>query len=356
MTWRLSGRQKILTEFASILVLLSVLAAVPAYADTAANLTAVQTATLQPATWRTTAQVPATLDAQQNAVLAAQRPGVVVAVYYTSGQTVAAGTLLVKLDDAPEQAQLALDQARLAQAERALGRDAKLLQIAGASEAQYEQAQADMAEAKAQVALDTAILAQLNITAPFAGTLGIRKISEGDYVQQGQPVAQLTQTGPLRVLFSVPQTEAGGLKIGDPFTLTVASLPAGANTVQGKITALSPQLDTQTNARAMEGVITGPSEALLPGMYGVATLQTGAPQPAFSLPATALNDDTLGRFVYVLDPAKGAYTARAVYVSEFSQAGGTAVIGTAGLTAGQRVVAVGGFKLDDGDTVTVQSP
>jgi RND family efflux transporter MFP subunit len=339
-----------------MLGLLAMAAAVPAYADTAANLTAVQAATLQPTTWRTTAQVPAVVDAQQNAVLAAQRPGQVVAVLYTSGQTVEAGALLVKLDDAPEQAQLVLDQARLAQAERALGRDAKLLQIAGASQAQFEQAQADMAEAKAQVTLDTAMLAQLNITAPFAGTLGIRKISEGDYVQQGQPVAQLTQTGPLRVLFSVPQTEAGDLKIGDPFTLTVASLPASANSVPGKITALSPQLDTATNARAMEGVITGQSDALLPGMYGVVTLQTGTPQPALTLPATALNDDTLGRFVYVLDAANGAYTVRAVYVTEFGQSGGTAVIGVAGLNAGQRVVAVGGFKLDDGDAVTLQSP
>ncbi len=331
-------------------------AAAPAYADTAANLTLVQAATLQPTSWRATAQVPATVDAQQNAVLAAQRPGQVVAVLYTSGQTVAKGDLLVKLDDAPEQAQLVLDQARLAEAQRQLGRDAKLLQIAGASQAQYEQSQAATAEAKAQVTLDTAMLAQLNITAPFAGTLGIRKISQGDYVQQGQQVAQLTQLGPLRVLFSVPQTEAGDLKIGDPFTLTVASLPTGANGVQGKITALSPQLDTQTNARAMEGVISGPSGALLPGMYGVVTLQTGAPQPAFSLPATALNDDTLGRFVYVLDPANGAYTTRAVYVSEFSQNGGTAVIGVSGLRAGQRVVAVGGFKLDDGDAVALQSP
>ena len=84
----------------------------------------------------------------------------------------------------------------------------------------YEQAQADLAEAGAQVKLDNATLAQLNITAPFAGgTLGIRKISEGDYVQVGQQVAQLTQSGPLRVLFSVPQTEAGDLKPGDAFAL-----------------------------------------------------------------------------------------------------------------------------------------
>ncbi len=229
------------------------LAVVPAYAGTTASMPAVQTAILQPTTWRVTAQIPATLDAQRNAVLAAERAGQVVAVLYISGETVAAGTLLVKLNDAPEQAQLALDQARLSESQRALARNAKLLQIAGASQAQFEQAQADMAEAKAQVMLDNAMLAQLNITAPFAGITGIRKISEGDYIQQGQPVAQLTQIGPLRVLFSVPQTEAGDLNPGDNFVLTVASLPAGADSFQGKITALSPQLDTTTNARAVEG-------------------------------------------------------------------------------------------------------
>ena len=52
-----------------------------------------------------------------------------------------------------------------------------------------------------------------------------------------------------------------------------------------------------------EGVVSTAAPGLLPGMYGIATLSTGAPQTAFILPATALNDDTLGRFIYVLDKA-----------------------------------------------------
>jgi RND family efflux transporter MFP subunit len=322
-----------------------------------ADLPAVHAAPLQATSWRVTQQVPGMVDAQQNAQLAAERPGQVVAVLYTSGERVTAGTLLVKLDDAPEQAQLTLDQARLGESERALARDVKLLKIAGASEADFEQAQANMAEAKAQVALDDATLAQLNIAAPFDGTLGIRKISEGDYVQAGQQVAQLTQSGPLRVLFSVPQTEAGDLKPGDGFSLTVASLPEGTGSFAGKITALSPQLNTTTNARDVEGVVSSAAPGLLPGMVGIVTLQTGAAQPAFILPATALNDDTLGRFIYVLDGgANGTYVARAVYVQEFAQSGDHAVIGVHGLKPGEKVVASGGFKLDDGASVTLLDP
>lgn len=332
------------------------LAAGMARAD-AQSLPAVPSAWLQPASWRMTEQLPATVDAQQSAVLAAERGGEVAAVLYSSGQRVAAGTLLVKLDDAPEAAQLALDQARLLQARQTLARDVKLMKIAGTSEADLEQAQAGMAEAGAQLAVDQATLAQLNITAPFAGTLGIRKISPGDYVQQGQEVAALTQSAPLRVLFSVPQTEAGSLHVGDGFTLAVAALPESEAVITGKITALSPQLDTATNARNVEGVVQDDGAGLLPGMYGVVTLQTGMPMPAFALPATALNDGTLGRYIYVLSAASGGtFTAHVVYVNEYAQSGATAFIATAGLQAGARVVAEGGFKLEDGASVTLQAP
>jgi RND family efflux transporter MFP subunit len=326
-----------------------------AHAD--AGFPVVQAAALAPTTWRATEQVPASVDAEQSAVLGAERAGQVVAVLYASGQAVEAGTLLVKLDDAPEAAQLALDQARLNEAQRALARYVKLLQIAGASEAVFEQAQAGLAEAKAQVALDNAALAQRNIVAPFAGVLGIRKISAGDYIQQGQAVAELTQLHPLRVLFSVPQTEAGDLSIAAGFTLSVAALPANAGIFAGRITALSPRLDTATNARGVEGAIIGDSGALLPGMYGVVTLQTGAPAPAFTLPATALNDDTLGRYVYALSGGPdNSFTVHAVYVTEYAQSGSLAIIGVSGLRAGERVVALGGFKLDDGASVTLRNP
>ena len=310
-----------------------------------------------PINWRATAQLPASVDAEQKAVLAAARAGLVAQVFCTSGQKVAAGTLLVQLDDAPEAAQAALDRARLVQAQKALARDGLLMKISGTSQANLEEAQANVAEASAQLAVDNAMLAQLSITAPFAGIIGIRQISPGDYVQQGQAVLQLTQPAPLRILFSIPQTEAGGVHEGDAFTLTVAAQPGEEMQVSGRITALSPQLDAATNARGVEGAVLSNNAALLPGMYGVVTLQTGTPTPAFSLPATALNDGTLGRYIYVLDAASnGSFTAHAVYVTELAQTGDTAVIATTGLRPGERVVAEGGFKLEDGASVTLQAP
>jgi len=317
----------------------------------------VQAAALKAATWRTRIELSATVDADLSATLAAERPGRVVGVFFQSGQSVPAGAKLVQLDDGPELAQLALDQARLDESDKEAARERKLITISGASQAALEQAEADLAEARAQVALDQADLAQLTVVAPFAGTLGIRKISPGDYVQQGATVADITQQQPLRVLFSVPQTEAGGLAVGAAFSLSAPSAATATGNVTGRITALSPMVNATTNARDAEGVISGDPDGLLPGMFGTVTLATGAPLPAFAVPATALNDSVLGPFIYVLDPAANqTYTLRTVYVTKLGDAGANTFIAADGLHGGQLVLVIGGFKLTAGASVTLAHP
>jgi len=313
--------------------------------------TPVRAVALQAAVWRAEISLSASIAASQAAALAAERPGRVVAVLYESGQAVAAGAVLVRLDDGPEAAQLALDGAKLTEADDSLAREKKLLTIAGASRAALEQAAADAAEAAAQVAYDQAVLAQLRVVAPFAGRLGIRTVSAGDYVAQGQVVARITQAAPLRVLFSVPQSEAGGIALGDSFVL---SAPALDGTLEGKITALSPEVDTQTNARDAEGTITDPNGALLPGMFGTVTLATGAPVPAFTVPPAALNDSALGPFLFVLDPRENDFILRTVYVTKLGDAGDKTYVATDGLRAGEKILAIGGFKLTDGQNVSLQ--
>lgn len=311
----------------------------------------VQVASLQPTTWRATSLLAATLRAPESATLSAARAGIVAQVDFQSGAQVAAGQVLLQLDAGPERAQAALDQARLGQAERDAARTQKLMGISGASEAALEQAQAAVAEARAQLALDQANLAELDITAPFAGTLGLRTVDPGDALAAGQAVVTLTAPGPLQVLFSVPQTAAAGLRLGQVFALS-APTDAGAIHAAGHIVALSPAEDTATDARAAEGEL-DPGSALLPGMSATVTLATGAPLPAFALPSTALNDDALGQYVYVLHRQGGGFVVNAVYVTLLGTAGETSYIARSGLTGAERVVAIGGFTLSEGERVTL---
>jgi len=332
-----------LKYFGPLMGAIGCLAAHTAMADGA---TPVQAVTLAPVNWQNSVELAANIAAQQDASLAAQRPGQVVAVLYHSGETVAAGALLVQLNDAPEMAQLALDQAKQMQARNALARAEKLMTINGASKAALEQAEADAAEAGDQVTADEAMVAEQRIIAPFAGTLGIRNISPGDYVTAGQVVAHLTQAEPLRVLFSIPETEAPDIAVGAHFTV-LAPQPAA-----GHITALSPAIDAATNARAAEAVLDDDA-GFVPGSFATISLQTGAIVPAFTVPVTALNDSLLGRYVFLLQANGANEILHTVYVTQLGTHGDDAVIAAKDLQAGAQVVAIGGFKLTDGAAVKI---
>ncbi|MDE8344660.1 MAG: efflux RND transporter periplasmic adaptor subunit [Acidocella sp.] len=327
------------------------------FARPAAAQSVVRATNARAAIWRTQTSVAATVAARQAASLSLARGGIVSAVMFSSGQMVTAGQVLVQLADGPEMAQMALDGAKLEQAQRQLARTRKLIGISGASQSALEQAEAQVDEAQAQMALDKADIGQLQMTAPFAGRLGIRTLDPGDYVQAGQVIVSLTGVGPLRVLFAVPQTESGGLSVGEPFTIAAPVGAGQAVPAKGEITALGPAIAPATDARDVEGVVVGDASGLLPGMVGVVHLATGAPMPALAVPQTALNDSTLGPFVYLLSPAgPGQYAVSPVYVTIYGDAGGQSLISTSGLKAGDKIVAIGGFKLSAGAVVSLQSP
>lgn len=313
----------------------------------------VQTASLTPATWRMSVEVAGNVQAAEHATLSPERAGIVTQVYFASGAHVRAGQVLVQLEDAPERATLALDQAKLGQSGRDLARTRKLMAISGSSQSALEQAQAAQAEAAAQVALDQAELAQLQITAPFAGTLGIRALDPGDAVQPGQAVITLAADGPLRVLFAIPQAQSGGLAVGDAFSLQAPDGAGPPLVAPGHVTALSPEIDTSTDARPVEGHLDAQG-GILPGMAGMVTIATGAPEPAFAVPASAVNDGAIGAFLYVLNPGGGgAYRLATVYVTIYGTQDGTSYVSAPGLAAGQKIVALGGFKLNDGQSVSL---
>jgi membrane fusion protein (multidrug efflux system)/multidrug efflux system membrane fusion protein len=293
--------------------------------------------------WRTEIEVPAQVMAQQSAALAAGSSGIVRAVMFRSGQSVAAGQVLVQLVDAPVRAQGALDAARLSQARRELARTQKLMAIAGSSEAALEAAQAAVDEAQAQLDVDNAMLAQLTIVAPFAGVVGIRRVDPGDYLQAGQTVVALAGQGALRAVFSVPEGDAAGLAVGQDFELTVPGFAPAA----GVLTALSPALDAQSAAREVEGSVQG--AGLLSGMDGVVKLATGAPIAAFAVPSSALSDSTLGPYVFVVGAGD---VVSPVYVTIEGNRGAETIVTGTGLHAGEEVVALGGFRLTAGDKIT----
>jgi len=314
----------------------------------------VPAAALTATTWRAPSQLTASIKAPQSATLAPAQSGVVTQVLVASGQNVAAGQVLVRLQGADAAAaQQAMDEAKLAQARRDLTRTRGLLAINGASQEALEQAQAAVDEYAAQVKLDAATLATQEVVAPFAGVAGIVDLNPGDNVQAGQALTTLTAPGLLHVFFAVPQSDAALVTPGESFSLTAPEGPDRLAAASGELLALSPQIDPTTNARAVEGVLDANPPGLLPGMTGTVTLNTGAPVAALAAPSTALNDSMLGPYVFALTKAATGYTAHAVYVNVLGTDGDNSVFTAPALAPGDKVAALGGFKLTDGANVTI---
>jgi len=318
----------------------------------------VPVAQARPTHYRTTVEVSGQIAAVQSATIAAQRAGVIGAVLFHSGETVTKGEVLLRLDDGVERAQVALDRAKLEQAGRTIARDRKLRAISGVSQAQVETDQASYAEAAAQLSLDTAREDRRVIRAPFGGILGIRRVSTGDYLAQGATITTITQTDPLRVLFAVPETELAGIGFGDEFHFALpdnGSSGTARSAETGRILALSPALNATTRARMVEGRIGNVDHALMPGAFGTVTIATGTPVAAYRVPATAVDYGPLGSFVYAVDRHAAAVSVRAVYVKILATSGDVSVVDVPRNAPLGTIVAMGGFKLQDGETIVPEA-
>ena len=124
------------------------------------------------------------------------------------------GEELVKLDVEIELAQLRAAEAAAELARLSSSRATELLKSKTISQAEVDSASATQKQAAAQVDNIQAWIDEKTVRAPFAGKLGIRRISVGQYLQKGSPVVSLHSLDPIYVEFSLPQQRVGELAEG----------------------------------------------------------------------------------------------------------------------------------------------
>jgi membrane fusion protein (multidrug efflux system) len=153
------------------------------------------------------------------------------AVPVQEGERVAAGAVIVKLDDRAALAQLRL-------AEQQMERQNKLKETGGTSEKTAQEAAQQLANAQAQLAL-------VQLTSPIAGVVARVNVQPGQTVDGNTVVAEVIDPARLVATVNVPATEAALLKAGQPAELL---LERSANVAaQGKVLYVSPQVDAKTS-------------------------------------------------------------------------------------------------------------
>lgn len=284
--------------------------------------------------------------------LAAEIGGLVKEIRFKANDRVAAGQIVVQLDDAIERADLLEAQSSIKLNQATLDRRQTLRARGFDSDASYDEAEAGLSTAKSKLAKTQAVIDQKALKAPFAGTIGIPRIDPGQYVQAGTVVATLQNLDSMRVDFTVPEQMAGQVRIGQPvrFGLTETDLPFA-----GKITGIDPRVDPQTRLIAVQALLeNNRTTDLMPGQFVHVRVELPAEPNVVTVPQTAAVTSLYGDYVFVVEKDGEAQTAKQVFV-KLGRRNGSELEIASGLQPGQTVVVSGQNKLQAGAAVKIDN-
>jgi RND family efflux transporter MFP subunit len=342
-------------------------------------------------------RVTGTLEAEEQADVAAETQGRVVSTPVERGTRVGQGADLIRIAPAEAAAQAAEAEANAAQIESRLGLGDggafdidKVPEVANArasltlaqgdfdrakmlfdkkllSQAEFDQrtAQAEVSRrqfdiarngavqqyqsllaAQARVSLARKALADTVVRAPFAGVVGERLVSVGDYVTRGTKVVSVLRTSPLRLRLTVPQQFSVEVGMGRAVSLEVDTAPG--KTYTGQVRYVSPALQADSRTLIVEAVVGNGDGTLRPGSFATAQIEQATNTPGALVPASAVRTVSGTSRVFVV--AGGRAEERLVTTGQVL---GDRVEITTGLKAGEQVATTNVTQLVDGVAVSI---
>jgi membrane fusion protein (multidrug efflux system) len=336
-----------------------------------------------------------TLVAEEQAGVAAETAGRVVATPIERGTATPQGAELIRLSPIETEAQVGEAEANAAQIEARLGltsgapldvnavpevqnaraafelaqnefaRIRSLLDQKVVSQSEYDQRRTQMEAARqlyevakngaaqqyqslqaaqARVVLARKALADTVVRAPFTGLVAERLVSVGDYVTRGMKVAVVVRINPLRAQLTVPEQFISAVAVGQPIAFEVDAYPG--RQFAATIRYVSPTLQADRRALTVEAVVPNPNNELKPGLFATAKVQQSKPTPGILVPATAVRASAGASRVYVV---KGDYVEERVVT--IGQSVDQSVEVTSGLAVGERVATANVAQLTDGSPI-----
>jgi RND family efflux transporter MFP subunit len=337
-----------------------------------------------------------TLNAEEQAEVAAETGGRVIATPVERGTPVAKGAILIRLSDAETNAQAQEAEANAAQIEARLGitpatpynvnavpevqsakasfelaqsefgRIRALLDQRVVSQSEFEQRRTQMEAARqqfesakngaaqqyqsllaarARVTLARQARADTTVRSPINGIVAERIASVGDYVTKGTKVAVVVRVDPLRVQLTIPEQFVSAISVGQTVSFTVDSYPG--RSFEGKVMYVSPALEANQRALKVEAVVANGDGGLKPGLFATARIEEKAQTPAILIPASAVQTTGGTSRVYVV--IGDHVEERIVTVGQTLE--GVVEI-TNGLKVGERVATKNVAQIADGTKVS----
>lgn len=266
-------------------------------------------------------------------------------VAFTEGQFVNKGDLLVELENSEIVAGLALARASLSESQSLYNRSKSLADTQAISASNLEQLFAQVRVDEAQVEAARARLDNTVIRAPFAGRVGLRRVSPGSFVNNSTVITTLDDVDKIKLDFSVPEAFLAVLSEG--MQIAAHSLVYPDEIFAGLVSSIDTRLDPVSRAVQVRAIIPNKDGKLKPGMFMSVDLQRDRGEVVVA-PEQAIVPEGGSQFVYVV--ADGVAEKRVVQLGR--RIPGFVVI-EKGLSAGEAVITEGTHKVRDGSNVIV---
>ncbi|MBL0942653.1 MAG: efflux RND transporter periplasmic adaptor subunit [Alphaproteobacteria bacterium] len=288
-----------------------------------------------------------TLNANESIIIRPEVIGRIKQILFKEGEPVEKGRALILLEDEVAHAELEDAKANFMLAKSNHQRIKKLYSKNFNSGASYDEAQADLMKAQAQVAIKQAILKKTKIEAPFEGIIGLRTASPGDYVQPGQDLVNLEDISPIKIDFTLPEVYATQIKNGQSIEFTTDTL--AGQTYKGTVYAINPKLDKDGRSVCIRARASNDQNLLRPGMFVKVNVILKKRLNSLLVAEEAIVPIGNDQFVYLVKDNKVQFTKVELGLRKDGK-----VEILKGLKAGDVVVTAGQLKLQDGAPVTIQ--
>jgi RND family efflux transporter MFP subunit len=269
------------------------------------------------------------------------------------GDPVRRGAPLARLRQVEFRDQLSDADASLRQAQADFERASQLYENRSVSKADYDAAYARYTASRARQSQAVLSVRDATLRAPIDGVILKRTVEVGSLAGPSAPAFTVADTRVVKVVFGVPDVIVADLRPGGRLTIQAEAMPG--ETLEGRITRISPSADPSSRVFEVEAALPNPGGRMKVGMLATLRLGAGGPEQALLVPLASVvrpAGDSTGYAVYLVQDSASAPRARLRRVS-LGDVTGNLIAVREGLRSGDRVILRGATLVADGQAVRI---
>lgn len=278
--------------------------------------------------------------------------GRVVEINFSAGKSVAAGDLLLRLDDDIQRADLVEGQARVTAAAKALERARLLMKTSAIASATVDKLVAELAIAQADKDRAARRLRDRTVVAPFAGIVGFSSVELGARIEDGDIVTTLDDLSLLEIELSLPEGLFGQIGVGQRIVADAVAYPG--RTFEGKVETIGSRIDPASRSFKVRALVSNSKMVLPAGMFMHLSVVLDAKR-ALAVPEEAVVVDGSEAFIFATTERDDGERAERRIVKLGRRSFGHVEI-LEGVEEGTQVVIRGVQKVRDGSLVRRPKP